>query len=758
MVGVDRDGVIRHVSSELDGRFGIAAADAVGRSFLEFVDTEDAHQAVESFGGVMERRGHHQALEVRLVTSDGERTAVDVVAENRLDDPTTCLVLLNIGDRADRRRSVQLLDSQAEVVRQIALGGTLEVAIEEILRFVEHALPGFRAAAYFLDDLERGAATAAPSLPSDFTDHMARHIRTTPDLPGAMALSEQETIVVSDVRESHWQAAAAVVGSRAMSIWSVPIRYDRGAPCLGCVEIYGPHAAHPRDEDWTILQLVSRQAAVAFDRINMQQRLVRDAEIDPLTGTPNRRLLETMLTSILERPERGQVVCFIDLDRLKVVNDGLGHEAGDQVIRDAARRLCEQTEGLAIVGRFGGDEFVAISRGRDIAHHHLADRCMSAFDAPVQVGGRRWHLSASIGVVVVDGQRTSGEVLRDADAAMYEAKRAGRGRWQLFDTTTRETVVRRMALEQRLPRAIERSEIEAWFQPVVSASTWAMCGLEALARWRPGGGSPVTPHELIPLVEELGLIDQLGRQMIDHALTIAAELRTAIGPFEVSVNVSPVQLQSNALFECLAAARDDGLPVGSLCLEMTEQHMIDDTEQTLGQLERLIEVGVSLAVDDFGTGYSSLGALHRLPARTLKIDRRLVSQVGEPTGDAVVAAVIGVARAYRMSTVAEGVETPAQALRLRELGVDSLQGFLFARPMRRFEVLRRATRSGWQWDVDREQLRAVSAEPELDGWRNASDAHERAVVELRRQPRGVERGRVGDVVVPAEPGELSPRR
>ncbi|MDJ0768069.1 MAG: EAL domain-containing protein [Ilumatobacter sp.] len=712
VVGVDDGGVIRYVSADLDGRFGLRIDDVIGRSFLEFIEDFDAEQAVESFGGVLQRPGHHQVLEVALRSADGS-VPVDVVADNCLE--AIGLVLLNLGDPLDRRRSVQLLHAQAEAIRKIALGGSLNAAVNEILVFLERALPGFRAAAFLEEHLWAGEATASPSLPPTFTDRMALLIRDDAHHPGALAVNEDEVIIAADVGEPRWATSVAAMndaGERFGCIWSVPIRHARGEDSRGCIEVYGPHVAHPHDEDWTILELASRLAAVAFDRNRMQAQLVRDAEIDPLTGTPNRRVLKTMLRTILDGDERGQPVCFIDLDRLKVVNDGLGHEAGDHVIREAANRLGAAMSGVGVVGRFGGDEFVAIGVSAELDHASMAQRCLDAFAEPVFVAGRTWQLSASVGVVKIDAQRTPGEVLRDADAAMYEAKRAGRGRWRLFESSTREGVVRRMHLEQQLRPALEGGHLTAFFQPMVRASNWQLCGIETLARWHEGEGVWVPPDEFIPLAEELGLIDRLGEQMIDEALAAVDAVNEATAKMcHASVNVSPMQLQSEQLFEKLVSERADGRPTGQLCLEMTEQHIIDDTDRTLMQLQRLLDAGVGLAVDDFGTGYSSLAALHRLPATMLKIDRALVNRLADPAGEAVVAAAIGVAQAYGMETVAEGVETTAQALRLCELGVDHLQGYLFARPEPLDALVERLAGDAWCWDVDETELSAQRSLP-----------------------------------------------
>lgn len=704
VVAVDPDGIIRHVSTELDGRFGLGRDDVLGRQFLDFVSGDDVEQSVESFVGVVARSGHHQALQVGIRGSDGSIRAADVVAENCLADPTLGLIILNLAAADDRLRSVQLLDAQAHVVRQLALGATPGETVGAVLEFLEGVLPGYRAAAYLDDDLLQGRATAAPSISPAFTQRMATAIRSNPAMPGAMAAVGNETIVAGDLDDARWNDARAAVAGLFGAIWSTPICHDRGGERFGLIEIYGPHAGHPRDEDWVALTLASRLAAAGCERLRLQQSLVSAAEIDPLTSAPNRRVIKSTLASIIDGDERGHPVCFVDLDRLKVVNDSLGHEAGDDLIREAARRLIAGVGSLGTVGRFGGDEFVAIASSAHVSHEDLAERCRRAFDEPVSVGGRRWRVTASIGVVRVGSHRSSGDVLRDADAAMYEAKRSGRNRWHVFDDATRDSVVRRMQLEELLSRAVERDKIDAHFQPIVGCRDWTLHGLETLARWPRTADSWVEPSEFIPLAEELGYIEQVGAKMLTQAIEMADVTASAgLGTCAIAINVSPLQLQSTDLFERLRSLAAQGRRIDRLCLEMTEQHMIDDSEQTLLALDRLLGLGVGLAVDDFGTGYSSLGSLHRLPAHTLKIDRRLVEQVTVPTGRSVVVAVVGVAKAFSMTTVAEGVETVEQARALRELGVDALQGYAFAPAASMADTLERLRRP-WPWITPRDEL------------------------------------------------------
>ncbi len=692
-------GVIVFISPSLDGRFGVDAASVVGRNFVEFIDLDDAGQAVDSFGGVLAGPGFHPALELRIRTPGGDATTIDVVAENLLDSEFA-VVLMHIADSRERSIAAHLLNAQAEVVRQIALGGSLSSALEAIGGFVATAMPGFGAVAYVREgDCYVGWGHG---LPPERVAAVEAALNNDPCYVGATALADAEPKTAQDVGAGDaWHHVGPAVGASVRSVWSVPIRYDRNAPCVGCFEIYGPDPVMPRDDDWIVLQLVSRLAAVAVDHSIMQARLAQDANVDPLTSTPNRRVITRILADALERGER-PIVCFIDLDHLKVVNDGLGHEAGDQVIIAAAERLRHAVGAIGQVGRFGGDEFVTVADASLVTVERLGDACVAAFSEPIVVAGRTWKVSASIGIVAVESQTGPGEVLRDADAAMYEAKRAGRGRWVRFESSTRDSVVRRLRLEQQLRRGIEERELQAWFQPIVSSADWSLFGAEALARWRLPSGEWVPPTDFIALAEELGLIDDLGIHMIERAL-VARQVLVAQGYSELvmSVNLSPVQLRSERLFERLRllTASDTGLQ-----LEMTEQHIVDDSSATLADLQRLLSLGVGLAIDDFGTGYSSLGALHRIPAGTLKIDRSLVAQCDTDSGIAVVRAVVGVAKAFGMTTVAEGVETCEQALCLRSLGVSALQGFLFARPEPLDALLARLLRGGWPWDVDRARL------------------------------------------------------
>jgi len=439
-------------------------------------------------------------------------------------------------------------------------------------------------------------------------------------------------------------------------------------------------------------RLLARSISYAIERKRAEVQLAHQALHDALTGLPNRALFLDRLGQALTRLDRRHTyvaVLFLDLDRFKVVNDSLGHGAGDRLLVDVAKRLAGVLRGGDSAARFGGDEFVILCE--EVAGERqaiaIAERIAASLETPFLVGEEEVFVRTSVGIALAAGPEARPEaVIRDADAAMYRAKERGGGVFEVFDDGMRERALRRLETENRLHRALHQGEFVLHYQPQVLLATGAVSGVEALVRWEHPERGLVPPGEFIASAEETGLIIALGAWVLEEACRQAAEWATARGdgpPLVVSINLSPRQIAHPDLVATVAEVLErTGADPATLCLEVTETAVMDDHEAAAAVLNKLKELGLTLAIDDFGTGYSSLRALQRFPFDTVKIDRSFVQGIESSEQEAaIVAAIVSLSHALGLKTVAEGVEEIAQVDRLRALGCDVAQGFFYARPM-----------------------------------------------------------------------------
>ena len=380
-------------------------------------------------------------------------------------------------------------------------------------------------------------------------------------------------------------------------------------------------------------------------------------------------------------------VVFIDLDQFKVINDSLGHDVGNKVLRIAGERLRRGVRSGDLVGRLGGDEFVVVSG--DITDpseaRALAGHLRESLTEPVIVNGMRLHIDASIGIVMAGSgdNRVAEDLLRDAEVAMYQAKTQGRGRYEFFDVELRMRMQRRLALEQDLRDALQNGELWIAYQPVVDLRSRHMVAVEALLRWTHPSHGPISPVEFIPLAEESDLINFIGTHMLRTITRELMDRRAEHGlDLNLKVNLSVRQLDDPRLIPVVQDALDTtGLPASSLCLEITESALMRNQAAATKVLTALRGLGVRLAIDDFGTGYSSLAQLRQLTLDTLKIDRSFIAGLGESRdAQAIVNSIITLAHAVNLTVVAEGVENPRQLEILQELDCDLAQGFYLGRP------------------------------------------------------------------------------
>jgi diguanylate cyclase (GGDEF)-like protein len=410
---------------------------------------------------------------------------------------------------------------------------------------------------------------------------------------------------------------------------------------------------------------------------------------DGLTGLPNRALIVDRLEQMILRARQANTAVaalFIDLDNFKAINDTLGHGAGDELLRAVAARFDGIVRGVDAVGRLGGDEFVVVTGDMSMmaGPELVAERLLDALRKPILLGEDQTPVTVTASIGIALGDRASaGDLLRDADIALYQAKLDGRNGYVLFESGMAEAVQCRMELEMDLRAALANDEFFLAFQPTFDLRDMRATGVEALIRWQSPTRGLVQPDDFIPLLEETGLICEIGRWVLDTACTQAAQWHAEGFPIGIAVNVSARQLDSDGVCDDVRMALEQsGLPAGALTLEITETTLMRDTSETVRRLSAMKQLGVRVAIDDFGTGYSSLGHLRQFPVDALKIDRSFITGLASThQGESLVQTLVQLGKALSIETIAEGIEVAGELSMLRENHCDGGQGFLFARPL-----------------------------------------------------------------------------
>jgi diguanylate cyclase (GGDEF)-like protein/PAS domain S-box-containing protein len=421
-----------------------------------------------------------------------------------------------------------------------------------------------------------------------------------------------------------------------------------------------------------------------------EQELEYQSTHDALTGLPNRTLLSDRLEQyigIAERYDSKVAVAFVDLDQFKIINDSMGHHAGDELLKTMAIRLSECVRETDTVVRLGGDEFVLLLTGV----HRIEDisesigRVLASISRPCQIEGREFIVSCSIGISIYpDDASDTTALLKYADSAMYKAKQSGRNTFHFYTAELNKRLMERLDLEYRLRRALENNEFLLHYQPKMNFATGKICGAEALIRWQPPAEKMISPASFIPVAEETGLIEDIGYWVLKHACQQALYLSQRVGKvFPIAVNVSPRQFRQAGLVNSVRLVlQESGLDPACLELEITESSLVHDTKNFIHTLHELKALGVKLAIDDFGTGYSSMAYLKDFPVDRLKIDQVFVSHLEtEPSNIAILKAIIALGHSLGMKVIAEGVETAYQQAFLHGIGCDELQGYYFSKPL-----------------------------------------------------------------------------
>ncbi len=507
------------------------------------------------------------------------------------------------------------------------------------------------------------------------------------------AWAQGSAVRVDRLQELNDFTRDAFAGRAGLSLGLIVPTTAAGA--MTALEFYSRDAQAADAEALETLNIIAMQIAQYEQRMSAELQLRHVASHDALTGLQNRASLERELVRAIKRSNRHRMrfaVMFIDLDRFKQINDTLGHGVGDRMIRVCGERLKALMREDDTVARFGGDEFVLLmenlSSPADAAV--LAKKALACFEEPFLTDGHELHISASIGVSVYPEDGSDAETLvKNADTAMYRAKDRGRGSYCFYTAQMNAQGTERLMLESGLRRAVDRGELELHYQPKLDLATQRIVGVEALMRWRHPALGMVSPAQFIPIAEETGLIESIGRWALQRACADAVAWRSfGLPSMQVSVNLSPRQLGSRGVINEIRSILDStGLAPELLELEITEGAMMKNPEHAVKLLEDIRAMGVGLAIDDFGTGYSSLSYLRRFPLSTVKIDRAFINDVSENAdAQALVDSIITLAHGLRMKVVAEGVETMVQLDHLRSRGCDEIQGFLLCKPLPRDEL------------------------------------------------------------------------
>jgi diguanylate cyclase (GGDEF)-like protein/PAS domain S-box-containing protein len=426
------------------------------------------------------------------------------------------------------------------------------------------------------------------------------------------------------------------------------------------------------------------------ERKQYEQKIQYQATHDILTGLPNRTMLADRLQQCMHFCDRYAsmlAVAFVDLDQFKLINDSMGHHVGDQLLITMAKRLGDCLRESDTVVRLGGDEFVLlltnVQKIDDLTH--TMQRILAAVVTPCVVDGRDFVVSCSIGIgIYPDDGNDPNTLLKHADSAMYKAKQLGRNNYQFYTRELNQALTTRMTIEYRLRHAIENEEFLLHYQPKIDLATGSICGAEALIRWQAPGEPLISPLSFIPVAEETGQIEEIGRWVLTNACKKACEFQQLTGlTFPVAVNVSPRQFrQLDLVYTVKSVLQITGIDPQCLELEITESSLVHDTRHFIQTLHDLKALGVKLAIDDFGTGYSSMAYLKDFPVDRLKIDKVFVGNLEtEPTNVAILKAIIALGHSLSLKVVAEGVETAYQRQLLHDMGCDELQGYFFSKPL-----------------------------------------------------------------------------
>ncbi len=676
------DGRFLHVNSALAEMLGRPADELEGMSWADITHPDDLEASQAAVDRALSGGEGHRRFEKRYLRPDGETVWALVTTSTVRDRRGRPLHFFGqIVDVSALQVAKQQQTTVAKLGRLALQGDAPSELIENAVEATVRTLGAACGAVWVPAGEDRLLAATATGL-WDGVEHV-----TVPIRPGSQlgfTLRTGNGVRIDDFESDGRFTPDEPLRARGIrSSVTVAVQGPEGR--FGVLAVHDARPGRFNDGDASFLQSVAHVLGEALERAHREDAIRHDAVHDELTGLPNRTLLMDRLSQVLAQRRRSghdAAVLMLDVDNLKLINDSLGHEAGDRVLTTLTPRIEATLRPMDTLACFAGDLFAVVCGDLEDADAAagVAERLRRAVRRPIDLGEDHVVVGASIGIALASDDRSPVELLRDADAAMHTAKAHGGNRCEMFDPELRSRLISRVRVESELRAALATDELRLHYQPIVSLESGRLTGFEALVRWHHPERGLIMPNDFIPVAEESGLIVPVGRFVLELA---CRQAETLLPDASVAVNVSARELASEGFAASLAdLLRLSGIDPRRLMLEITETTLMDDVEAAVEVLTAVKRLGVGLALDDFGTGYSSLGYLQRFPLDVVKIDRALVSKVtADRDGYAIVHAAVTMAQTLGRRAIAEGVETPAQAKALQELGCELAQGYLYARPM-----------------------------------------------------------------------------
>ena len=669
----------------------------------------DPHRRIE-FIAAMRERGEVSRFESQVYRSDGSVIWISENARAVCDEAGHLHHYEgSVEDITEHKQTESLLLGQKRMLEMLATGAPLPQVLDVLCGMVETHSEGLLCTIFLANTNAVSLRCVTDSLWSEIDkreDTLLIEANSSTDVTDS-----QTTLVTLSRNESHLSIdeplkqkdldATSIfhpysrrwtLSHEVYPCWSTPIISESGQ-VLGNFTMYDRQPRQPTTRECRVMEIATRLAGIAIERKQVEEQLHYDAFHDSLTGLYNRswfmKQLQQAIKRVQEQENEGFAVVFLDLDEFKVINDSLGHLVGDQLLVAIARRLQDCLPKTNTVARLGGDEFaVLVENFGDLNQICLLALQLQQFlKAPLKIETHEIFTTVSLGIALSESSyERPEELLRDADIALYRAKRQGRDRWVVFDRTMHQQAIARLQLETALRGAIEREELLLHYQPIVSLTSGRIVGFEALVRWQQPEKGLISPNDFIPIAEETGLIISLGWWVLREA---CRQLQAWLAqfpsqpPLKMSVNLSGKQFaQPNLVEQIHQILRETDCNPQHLKLEITESTLMEGGDSAVKMLNQLKTLGIELSIDDFGTGYSSLSRLHQLPINTLKIDRTFVMRMDAKSENAeMVRSIVSLGHNLGMDIIAEGIESKEQLAQLRELQCEYGQGYLFAKPM-----------------------------------------------------------------------------